>query len=311
MMADSFRKPEFVWMNGEMIPFENAVVHVLTPMARYGTNVFEGIRAYWNEEKKELYAFRLREHFKRLLDSVKLMRMRFDYTIEDCEQIFMTLLRKNEFKEDIHARHTVYIGGYGAVGAREPVEMVVTAYAKGRGHDIENGIHCVISSWKRIDDNSMPPRIKCGANYQNGRLALLQAKEDGYDYPILLNGDGKVAEGPGACLVMVRKGVVVASPVTAGILESVTRMTILEDFSDALKYPAQERTIDRTELYIADEVFLCGSGAEIVPIVSIDRYAIGNGKPGPITKKIQNLYFNVVRGNVANYQHWLTPAYGD
>ncbi|GAG06187.1 unnamed protein product, partial [marine sediment metagenome] len=161
----------------------------------------------------------------------------------------------------------------------------------------------------RIDDNSIPPRIKCGANYQNSRLATMQAEADGYDQPIILNGDGKVSEGPGACFFMVRRGVVVTPPVTAGILESITRMSLLKLFREELKIPVEEREIDRTELYVADEAFFCGSGAEIVPIVSIDKLPVGDGKPGPVAKEILNLYFNIVRGNNPKYMEWCTPIY--
>ena len=309
-MAEEIKKPKFVWMNGKIIPFDEAVIHVHSPAAKYGINVFEGIRAYWNEGKKELHSFRLRAHYQRLAESMKMMRLQTDYTIEDYEKFFVGLLRKNEFNHDIHARHVVYVGGFGPYSAKEPVGMYIVALARGRGYDIENGLRCAVSSWTRINDNSIPPRIKAGSNYQNSRLATIQAKEDGYDQPILLNSSGKVSEGPGMCFFMVRRGVVVTSPVTAGILESVTRTTLLELFQSELKLPVQERDIDRTELYVAEEAFFCGSGAEIAPIISIDKLPVGDGKPGPITKKMSDLYFNTVRGNNPKYLKWCTPTYG-
>ncbi len=309
-MVEDIRKPKFVWMDSKIIPFDEAVIHVHTPTAKYGINVFEGIRAYWNEKKKELCAFRLRPHYQRLFESMKMMRFQIDYSIEDCERIFIELLRKNEFKEDIHARHVVYLGGFGPFSAKEPIGMYIVALPIGRRYDIENGISCAVSSWIRISDNIIPPRIKAGSNYQNSRLASLQAKEDGYDQPIILNSNGKVSEGARACLFMIRKGVVVTSPVTAGILESVTRSTLLELFQSEFKFPVDEREIDRTELYVAEEAFFCGSGAEITPIASIDKLLIGNGKPGPITREIQKLYFDIVRGDNPKYMDWCTITYG-
>jgi branched-chain amino acid aminotransferase len=309
IMAREFVKPRYIWMDGQFIPFDEAVVHVMSPIARYGANVFEGLRVYWNEEKKQLYAFRLREHFQRLFESMKIMRMHIEYSIEDCEEIFVELVRKNEFEEDLHGRHVVYLGGFGPFSAKEPIGMAAMVYPRGRSFDVENGIHCAVSSWARISDNSVPPRIKCGSNYQNSRLAALQAKEDGYDQAILLNADGKVAEGPGACLFMVRRNKVTTPPVTAGILESVTRTTLIELFEKELRVTVQEREIDRTELYVADEVFFCGSGAEITPIVSIDRLAVGQGAPGAVTRQIQKLYFDVVRGNREEYIKWRSQIY--
>jgi len=230
--------------------------------------------------------------------------------IEDCERLFIELLRKNEFKEDVHARHVACLEGFGHFSAKEPVGIHIVAQARGRGYDVENGIRCAVSSWLRINDNSIPPRIKAGANYQNSRLATLHAKEDGYDQPILLNSNGKVAEGPGACLFIVRRGVVATPTVTAGILESVTRTTLLELFPSELKIQVQEREIDRTELYVLEEAFFCGSGAEITPVVSIDKFPVGDGNPGPITRQIQEVYFDIVRGNNPKYIKWCTSIYG-
>jgi branched-chain amino acid aminotransferase len=173
------------------------------------------------------------------------------------------------------------------------------------------GITAGISSWLRIPDGAMPPRIKCSANYQNGRLAQLEAKVNGYDTALLLNARGKLAEGPGACCFVVRRGVPMTPPVTADILESVTRATLLELCAKELGLTPEVREIDRTELYVADEAFLCGSGWEIAPIVSVDRLPLGDGaKPGPVTRAIQACYFSVVRGERAAYRDWLTPVYG-
>lgn len=303
------KKPKYIWMDGKIIPFDEGKIHVLSPAARYGCNVFEGLRSYWNEEKKELYSLHLKSHYHRLFESAKIMRFKVDYTIDDCQKYLLELLRTNEFREDLRIRHCLYLGGAGKITAVEPVGMHIVATPQGRSYDQKKGIHCSISSWKRINDNCMPPRVKAGANYHNGRFALLQAKADGYDSTILLDENGKVSEGPQSCFFMIRKGVIITPPITADILESITRGTLIKLFKEELNIPVQERETDRTELYIADEAFLCGTASEITPIVSIDRLSVGNGEIGPITKEIMTLYFNIVRGMNSKYEKWLTPTY--
>jgi branched-chain amino acid aminotransferase len=195
------------------------------------------------------------------------------------------------------------------MGLTGPVGLAVDALPRKMGS--ERGITAGISSWLRIPDGAMPPRIKCSANYQNGRLAQLEAKVNGYDTALLLNARGKLAEGPGACCFVVRRGVPMTPPVTADILESVTRATLLDLCAKELGLTPEVRDIDRTELYVADEAFLCGSGWEIAPIVSVDRLPLGDGaKPGPVTRAIQACYFSVVRGERPAYRDWLTPVYG-
>jgi branched-chain amino acid aminotransferase len=166
-----------------------------------------------------------------------------------------------------------------------------------------------VASWRRISDDTVPPRLKAGANYQNSRLAQTEAKVNGYDTAIILNHRGTVAEGPGACLMMVRNGKLITPPVTAGILESITRATLMELAGRDLAVEVMEREVDRTELYVADEVFMCGSGLEVLPITSVDRIAIGDGTRGPLTKRIQDVYFAAARGELPAYRHWLTPVY--
>ena len=175
--------------------------------------------------------------------------------------------------------------------------------------DTENGVSCNISSWRRISDSSISPRIKVGSNYQNSRLAVLEAMADGYEATLLLNSNNKVSEGPGYCVFAIKKGVVITPSVTNDILESITRLSLIELFEKELGMRVEERDVDRTELYIAEEVFICGTRIEIVPIISLDRIPIANGKPGPITKKIQDLYLSIARGLNENYSQWITPIY--
>lgn len=276
---------------------------------KYGASVFEGLRAYWNPAHEELYVFRLAEHIDRLFGSMRLMRMAHSLTREELTRSVLDVLRKNEVRTDVHIRQTAYIAADGDLDASGPVGLAVDA--RPRKVTDRPGIAVGVSSWTRIADGTMPPRIKCSANYQNGRLAMLEARANGYEGALLLNGRGKLAEAPGACCFIVRNGVPATPPVTADILESVTRATLLELFRTELGQTPVEREIDRTELYLADEVFLCGSGWEITPILSIDRLPLGNGQePGPLTRAMQACYFAVVRGEKPAYRRWLTPVYG-
>jgi branched-chain amino acid aminotransferase len=235
--------------------------------------------------------------------------MKHSMSREEIEGSILEVLRKNQPREDVHIRQTAYLAGDGDMDDTGPVALAVDA--RPRKVTQKPGIAVGVSSWTRIADGSMPPRIKCSANYQNGRLAVLEAKANGYDGALLLNNRGKLAEAPGACCFLVRAGVPLTPPVTADILESVTRTTLLELFRTELGQPPVERDVDRTELYVADEAFLCGSGWEITPVVSVDRMPLGDGvQPGPLTRAIQACYFAVVRGEKPAYRHWLTPVYG-
>lgn len=299
----------YLYLNGTILPYDEARIHVQSAAVKYGASVFEGLRAYWNARQGELYVFRLEEHIDRLLGSLRLMRMEHGFTREELASSILEVLRKNEVREDVHIRQSAYVEADGALDATGPVGLAVDA----RPHRVTDkpGIAVGVSSWTRISDGSMPPRIKCSANYQNGRLAMLEAKANGYEGALLLNGRGKLAEAPGACCFVVRGGVPTTPPVTADILESVTRTTLLELFRTELGQPALEREVDRTELYLADEAFLCGSGWEITPVVSIDRLPLGDGaQPGPVTRAIKECYFAVVRGEKPAYRRWLTPVYG-
>ncbi len=299
----------YMYLNGKILPYGEALVHVQSAAVKYGASVFEGLRAYWNDRRGELYVFRLKEHIDRLYESLRLMRMEHSFTRDELAGSILEVLRKNAVREDVHIRQTALIEADGGMDATGPVGLSVAA--RTREGSARQGIAACVSSWIRIADASMPPRIKCSANYQNGRLATLEAKMNGYDGALLLNSRGKLAEAPGACCFVVRRGVPMTPPVTADILESVTRATLLELFRTELGQEPVERDIDRTELSVADEAFLCGSGWEITPILSVDRLPLGDGShPGPLTTAIQDCYFAVVRGEKPTYRSWLTPVYG-
>src|SRR5216117_2360160 len=281
-----------IWMNGKVVPGEQAVLPVNSAAVFYATNCFEGLRAYWNADDGEMYGFRLAEHFARLRESMKMMRFSVPYSDVDLYEAVREVITANEVREDIHMHLVAYVLGTG-LDATTPTGLYINPR---RRPSAPTGLRCCVSSWRRTHDNAIPIRLKSGSNYQNGRLATLQAKADGYDSPIFLNQQGTVAEGTGATFFMVRRGKLVTPPVTSDILESITRTTLIESLGPNLGMDVVEREIARTELYVADEAFFCGSGYEITPIVSIDRFLVGDGKVGPITQRLSTAYMNVVRG---------------
>jgi branched-chain amino acid aminotransferase len=296
-----------MWINGRLVPRAEAVLPIDSAAVFYATNVFEGVRAYWNPADEELYVFRLREHLQRLRESMKMMRFSVPYGDDDLQEAVHAVLAGNDVREDIHMHVVACVTGPG-MDATSPTTFYINP--RRRGRLAEGGLRCCVSAWQRSSDNAIPVRLKSGANYQNGRLALLQAKADGYDAPILLNAHGHVAEGTGATFMMVRKGKLVTPPLTSDILESITRATLLEELADRLGVPVVEREIDRTELYVAEEAFFCGSGYEITPIVSVDRFPLGDGEVGPITRRLATAYMNLVRGIDRSRPEWRLAIYG-
>jgi len=298
-----------IWIRGEIIRQSTATVNVLSPMAQFGLNVFEGIRCYWNEDKGELYAFRLKEHLERLMLSCRLVRLPSPYTPAQIESFMMKAIQANDFQTDTAVRMTIFGDGQGTWNTCEPVSMFVAPMAKPRTElGMVPALKACISSWERINDNVLPPRAKVGANYINGRYAHLQARHDGYDLPIFLGQDGKVSEGAGACLFLVRNGLLVTPPTTSSVLESITRDTLMVLAREA-GITVVERSVDRTELYLADEVFLCGSAAEISPIVSVDGYILGQGQPGSVTISLLNAYLAVASGEKHDHPEWRTVVH--
>jgi branched-chain amino acid aminotransferase len=297
-----------IWMNGKLLAQREAVLPVNSAAVFYGTNVFEGLRAYWNAEDEEMYAFRLEAHFARIRESMKMMRFTVPYSDVDLYEAVREILAGNEIREDVHMHMVAYVTGTG-VDATSPTGLYINPRRRGRVSE-STGLRCCVSSWTRTSDNAIPIRLKCGPNYQNGRLATLQAKADGYDAPIFLNREGHVAEGSGATFFMVRKGRLVTPPLTSDILESITRETLIEEVCPKiLGMDVVEREIDRTELYVADEAFFCGSGYEITPIVSVDRFPLGDGGVGRVTARVRDAYMAIVRGVDRRYPEWRTATY--
>lgn len=301
----------YIWLNEEIVHLPDAKINVLSPTSQFAANVFEGIRCYWNEEEEQLYAFRLEEHYKRLKRSQKLLQMEDKYTIDELKKALVDVVTKNDYREDIAVRQTLFIDGFGSWSSHGPVNMFVAPVPKGKTNPEYNkkGLNCCISSWQRINDNSLSPRIKCGANYINSRMAQLEALNNGYDTVIFLNNHGTVAEGPGSCLFIVRDGVLLTPLITDSVLESITRDTIIRIAREKLGLKVEERSVDRTELYMCDEAFLCGSAMEITAVLSVDKFLINEGITGELTKKIHNTYLEVVTGKAEEYKNWLTPIY--
>ena len=298
-----------IWLRGEIVQESRALVNVLSPMAQFGLNVFEGVRCYWNESKRELYAFRLQEHLSRLMQSCRLMRLVPPYSPEQIEDYLRMVIGSNEFCVDTAVRITIFGDGRGTWHTCEPLSMFIAPMKKPRTDVMRvPAYRACISSWRRISDNVLPPRAKVGANYINGRYAHLQARHDGYDLPIFQGEDGKISEGAGACLFMVRDGKLVTPTTTSSVLESITRDSIIQ-LARALSIEVLERSIDRTELYLADEVFMCGSAAEVSAISSVDGYVLGDGRPGQITQTLLGEYLAVASGEDARFPEWRTAVY--
>jgi len=305
--------PKYIWMNGEFIPWDEAKLHVSTAAVQTGSRIFEGLRGYWNDGEEQLYIFKIDEHLRRLAQSMKMMRMNLDFSLEEIRQALLDVVVKNDLREDVHLSPSVYFGVGQDFFSHKPGTVEVGAYvlAGPRKSILGTGkaLNVCVSSWTRISDRDMPPRLKAAANYQNGRLATVQAVEDGYDDAILLNELGKVAEAPAACVFLVRDGIALTPPVTGGILESITRTTLIELLEEQMSVPVVEREVDRTELYIADEFWMCGSALEVTPIISVDRFQVGDGQIGPITTELQKEYEDVIRGKNPEYSDWLLPVY--
>ena len=310
-MAKTDVANRLIWFKGQIMNVNEAMVNVLSPSTQFGLNVFEGIPCYWNDEQKQLYAFRLSDHYERLIRSAKLIQLDNKFTKEDFKKTLTDTVKANEYDENLSVRQTLFVDGFGSWGSDGPVEMFVAPIPRGRitAEYNKKGLNCCITSWRRISDENLSPRIKCGANYMNSRVGQREALRNGFDTCIFLNEVGKIAEGPGSCFFMVKGDTLITPRLTDSVLESITRDTVIKLATEELGMKFQERTIDRTEVYMADEAFLCGSAMEVTPIYTVDRYPIGTGEQGEWTKKIHLKYLECVQGKLEKYQDWVTPIY--
>ncbi|MDA0763257.1 MAG: branched-chain amino acid transaminase [Proteobacteria bacterium] len=305
---DPRSKIKVVTMNGNLMPLNEAKISITAPGLSYAALVFEGIRAYWNEKDKELFVFRLDDHLKRFANSMKILKFEKTPSLDLIKKQIIENILANDYKEDIYIRLQGYIDDWGEMAIRSPVSTSIVSYPRPRSIDFNKGKNFTVSSWQRLDDNASPPRVKASANYLNSRLASIQAKESGYDGAILLTSNGKVSEGPGGCIFLIREGVIITPSVSSGILESITRDSVLK-IAKEKKIRVESRDVDRTELYIADEIFYCGTGQEIMPILSVDKILAGEGKVGNVTALFQKKYTEIVRGKTKNFNFWITPIY--
>ena len=299
-----------IWYKGEIININEAKINIMAPTAQFGLNVFEGIPCYWNDDEKQLYAFRLDDHYDRLMRSLKLIQIDCHYTKGDMKKALIDVIKANEYDENLSVRQTIFVDGFGSWGSDGPADMFVAPVPKGRMSKEYNkdGLNCCVTSWRRISDNNLSPRIKCGANYINSRVGQREAIRNGFDTCIFLNEFGKVSEGPGSCFFMVKNGKLITPQLTDAVLESITRDTVIK-IANSIGIEVVERSVDRTELYTCDEAFLCGSAMEITPILSIDKYVIGNDEKRVITSKIHRTYLDIVRGINKEFKKWVTPIY--
>lgn len=300
---------DYIWKNGSLVSWESATTHVLTHSLHYGSAVFEGVRCYEDPETHKSFVFRLKDHMDRLLRSAKIALIELPYTSEELCEATLELIRANKLKS-CYIRPLVY-HGYGVMGVNPkgcPVEVVIAAWPWGAylGEDaLENGVAVGVSSWRQRSVNALPPAVKSTASYMNSILAKQEALAHGYAEAILLNEEGKVCEGSGENLFIVRDGILYTPPLSDGVLEGITRDTIMW-MAEEMMIPVMEESLTRTDLYTADEVFMTGSAAEVTPISSVDGRVIG--KPGDITKALQLRFFDIAYGRSEVYEDWLSEV---
>ena len=303
--------PNYAYFHGRIVPYADAKIGVATHGLNYGTGCFGGLRGYWNAEEEQLFVFRPHDHFHRFLQSARLLLMDLGLNEDDLTHITLDLLRAEDLRQDCYIRPLAFKGDE-LIGVRLHnlrAELTIFSVPYGRYVENDEGAHVTISSWRRVDDNNIPARGKITGAYVNSAFMKSDAQAAGFDEAIALNHDGHVAEGSAENFFMLRDGVVVTPPITDNVLEGITRRTIMTLVRDELCVEVVERSVDRSELYLADEIWLCGTGVQIMAVTRIDFRPIGAGQMGPLVNDLRDLFFDVVRGRVAKYRHWSTPVY--
>jgi branched-chain amino acid aminotransferase len=296
------------YFEGSYVPLRDAKVSVMTHAFMYGTAVFEGIRAYWNEDQGMLYGLKLREHMERIRRNAGMLFMDDLPAVDELVRIVVETVRRNEFRQDAYIRPCFYKSGL-SVGVRLhklPHELVVLAVPFGNYIDIDKGVRIMTSTWRRNADDALPARGKIVGGYVNMAFQKTEAELNGFDEALVLTADGHASEASAANMFVVRDGVLLTPPVNDDILEGVTRRAVLE-LAETFGIPVETRSIDRSEIYVADEMFLCGTGVQLSPVIELDHRPISGGAIGPITKQLHQAYFAAVRGNDDRFKHWLTP----
>jgi branched-chain amino acid aminotransferase len=300
----------YAWFQKRIVPLEEARVPVMTHAFLYGTAVFEGVRGNWSEERGETLIFRAREHFERLAMSARIMHIGLDYSADQLVDICRQVVARCGFREDVYLRPIAYKSGEVIGPKMHDVEDDYLLFVLPFGNylDLDAGIRCQTSTWRRVPDTSIPARAKVNGLYVNSALAKTEAMQNGFDEAIMLNDDGHVSEGSGENIAIIRHGRIITPERSDNVLEGITLDSVLQLAREELGMEVIERTIDRTELYVADEVFLTGTAAHVSPVIEIDRRAVGSGGVGPVTAKLQKLFFDCIRGRNEKYAHWVTPV---
>ncbi len=303
--------PRWAYLNGRIVPYREASFGLLTHALNYGTGLFAGLRGYWNGEQQQLFVFRPEDHFRRFCDSARLLRMELGVEPADLTRGLIELLRREGHRENCYIRPVAFYGDE-SIGVRLHGLTPVVGMASvpfGSYLDREDGVHVAVSSWTRVSDNAIPARGKLAGSYVNSALAKTDAVLAGFDEAILLNQQGHVCEGSVENVFMLKGGVVATPPVTDDVLEGFTRATVIQLLREDLGQTVVERSIDRTELYLAEELFLTGTGAEISPVTRVDHRAIGGGRIGPLSSAIRVKHVDVACGRIEKYRSWCRPVY--
>lgn len=303
--------PKYAYFEGKIIPYSQAKVGIMNHTLNYGTGAFGGVRGYWNTEDEQLYIFRSADHFKRLLNSVKLLYTKVEEDLEQLQEVTLELVRTEGLREDSYIRPLVYNADE-IIGVRlNDLDTKIAIFTLPFTRYVENdeAAHVKVSSWRRIDDNSIPARGKITGAYINSAFIKTDALLSGFDEALVLTNDGHISEGSAENVFMVRDGVLITPPLTENILEGITRRTLIQLAKDDLGLDVVERAIDRTEVYICDEFFLCGTAAAVTAVTYVDYQSIGTGVMGPITSQLKLMYDDVVRGKLEKYKHWNMPVY--
>ena len=300
------------FFRGKQVPIEEAKINVMTHALHYGTAVFEGIRGNWNQAEQRMFIFRMREHYVRFLQGCQMLLLDIPYKADDLCDITIDLLKNSGYRQDIYIRPLAYkseelVANLRLQDLSSDFALIMVPF--GAYLDTDGALNCCTSSWRRVDDTIIPPRVKISGHYVNSILAKTEATLAGFDEAIMLNVDGHISEGSGEIIVMIKGDTIITPPPQDNILEGITLETVLSVAQKDLNLPIVRRSIDRSELYIAEEVLMTGTAAHVTPVTEVDRVPVGSGKPGPISKKLQDTYFQIVTGELADYQDWLDPIY--
>jgi branched-chain amino acid aminotransferase len=311
-MATAQTKPRFAYFEGQIVPFENATVSIMTHALNYGTAVFGGLRGYWNSDEEQLYLFRPMDHFERFLQSAGLLRMELPHTPESLTEILRQLIQAEGYQTNCYVRPLAYKSsemiGVKLHGVDDEISMFAIPFGS-YVDDKEEGMHVGFSAWRRVDDNAIPARGKIAGSYANSALIKSDALLAGYDEALVLTQDGHLSESSAANLFIVRRGQLITPAVNGDVLEGITRRTVIELAREELGLTVVERAIDRTEVYVADEMFMCGTGVQIAAVTQVEHRNIGTGKMGEVTRGLSNVFYDVVTGRNAKYRHFLSPVY--